>query len=95
MIYFICLHTYIECNLGAELGQYERGQYNLDSDDGTKPNMIEIEPNEANKKPIPRNRRKPCSFSNDEGTLLYIINNHFYLKSRLHYALGHTHKKIV
>ena len=55
------------CGLDSEIGQCEQEQYS-DSDDGTKADMIELEPNEANKKPIPRNRRKPYAFTNYEGT---------------------------
>ena len=55
------------CNLGAGLGQDEPSQY-CDNDDGTKPNMIISESNEANEKPTPRNRRKTCVSSNNEGS---------------------------
>ena len=55
------------CGLDSEIGQCEQEQYS-DSDDGTKADMIELKPNEANKKPIPRNRRKPYACTNYEGT---------------------------
>ena len=50
------MHTVV-CNLGPEIGQDEQSQ-NYDSNDSVRPDIIKTEPNKANKKPIPRKRRK-------------------------------------